>query len=137
MVFTISARTFIARMACFHIPAESTNKSKWYFDDVKCVKLFGRDNRIAFQRKGKYTRGCTITKEAFQAMEDVSLTPNMKLELDENILLINYGNRIHLIKYCMTSDAKRCQGGFFHFTPKEWQYFWKTMRSKINGKLLE
>ena len=117
--------------------SSSTNKSKWFFNDYKRIKLFGRDNRIAFQRKGKYTRGCTITKEAFGAMDDVSLIPNMKIELDKNIFLINQGNRIIMVKYCMTSDGKQCDGGFFPFTSKEWQYFWTKLRAKINSKLLE
>ena len=120
-----------------HLQSPSANKSKWLFEDYKRIKLIGWDNRVAFQRKGKYTRGCTITEKAFESMDDVSLISDMKIELEKNVFLINQGKRIILIKYCMTRDGKQCEGGFFQFTPKEWQYFWTTMYGKIKEKLIE
>ena len=119
-------------MACFQLPSKSDNdRWKWYFDDYKLVKIFGKDHRITFQRKGKYTRGITISKEAFKKMMDVSITPTAQLELEKNVFLKNLGNRIQLIKYCLTRDAKRCEGGFFYFTNKEWQQFVLKLRPQI------
>ena len=108
------------------------NEGKWSFDSYKIVKVLPRNGRIAFQRKGgKYMRGLSISKDAFLKMEDITIIPDMRLELEPNVWLINYGNRIHLVKYCLTKDEKRCDGGFFYFTPKEWIYFWNELRRKI------
>lgn len=106
-------------------------KNKWLFNDYKQIKIFGKDNRIAFQRKGKYVRGVSISKEALLKMDDVSLTPGMQMELEPNVWLKNYGNGIQLTKYCITHDGKQCNGGFFIFTPKEWQSFWNSYRKEI------
>ena len=109
----------------------SDKRFKWAFDDYKVVKIIQTSQRVTFQRKGKYTRGITISKEAFYKMDDVTLTPGLHMELEPNVVLINYGNRISLVKYCMTKDDKRCEGGFFNFTTKEWLYFWNDLRGKL------
>ena len=109
---------------------------KWLFDSYKVIKIFGPTDRIAFQRKhSKYTRGLSISKDAFLKMEDVTITPGMRIELERNVWLSNYGNQIHMVKYCLTRDNKRCDGGFFSFTPKEWAYFWNTLRVAILREL--
>lgn len=109
---------------------------KWHFNDYKKVKVFGkRFPRIAFQRNGKYSRGVSLSIGGFSKMEDVSITPGMRVELEPNVFLTNNGNHVHLVKYCMTDDQKRCDGGFFSFTPKEWMYFWTCIRSEVNDFL--
>lgn len=124
-------------MACFQI-MESDQRlcNKWYFEDCKLIKLFGANDRIAFQRKGnKYVRGVTLSKDAFLKMVDVSITPGMTMELEPNIVLRNLGKRIQMIKYCLTRDMKKCDGGFFYFTLSEWQYFWNKLRPEILERL--
>ena len=113
----------------------STN-GKWIFNDYKFVKVFPKDYRIAFQRKNnKYTRGLTISKDAFLKMEDVTITPGMRIELEPNVWLSNYGKSVHMVKYCLTKDQKRCNGGFFTFTPKEWNYFWTVIAKDVEKYL--
>ena len=110
----------------------SLNNGKWCFDDYKVIKVIGAaKNRVAFQRKGKYTRGISISKEAFMNMQDVTITPGMEMELEDDIYLKSTGKLIYLIKYCKTRDNKRCEGGFFQFTPKEWMVFWTKLRKPI------
>ena len=110
----------------------SMNNGKWFFDDYKAVKVVANNSRILFQRKGnKYTRGLGISKDAFLKMEDVSIVPDMRIELEPEVWLTNYGKSIHMVKYCLTRDKKRCNGGFFTFTPKEWNYFWTSIRQKV------
>lgn len=110
----------------------SLNNGKWSFNDYKVVKVLGpTKDRIAFQRKGKYTRGLSISRNAFLKMEDVTIVPGMEMELEPNIYLKHHDKSINLVKYCETSDHKRCDGGFFSFTTKEWIYFWTTMRKAI------
>lgn len=95
-------------------------------DSNRVIKMKTRPNQIIFERKqGKYFRRLLLTPESYNKMEDVSLMPNMRVDLDRNISLINFGNRIQLIKYCTSGDGKRCEGGFFTFTLNEWQTFWK------------
>ena len=120
-------------MACFQMSSSiSAERNKWYFTDYKVIKVFGKDDRIAFQRKGgkSWTRGVTLSKHAFLNMVDVTITPGMKVELEPNVVLSNLGKRIHLVKYCLTRDNKRCDGGFFYFTLTEWQHLNK-MRPAI------
>lgn len=103
----------------------------------KVVKCHDKFLRVIFQRKvGKHVRRLLLSKDAFNKMEDVSLVPNMRIELDKNIFLINLGNRIQLIKYCQSADKKQCDGGFFNFTPKEWQEFWITFHPWCREALL-
>ena len=110
---------------------ENVNNGKFLLNDYKVVKVI-RGNRIAFQRKcNKYTRGLSISKDGFYKMEDDTITPGMELELESNVYLRNYGKQIYMVKYCMTRDAKRCDGGFFAFTPKEWIYFWTNIRTSL------
>ena len=124
-------------MACFQLfPSVSENRNKWYFSDYKLIKVFGKDDRIGFQRKGnKYTRGVTLSRDAFHKIEDVTITPGMKMELEPNVVLSNLGKRIQLIKYCLTRDMKKCDGGFFYFTLSEWQYFLNKLRPAILEQL--
>ena len=112
-----------------------SEKNKWYFDDYKVIKVFGKNDRVAFQRKGRYARGVTISKDAFRKLTDVSITPNYRLEIEKNTFIYNLGKRIQLIKYCLMKDMQRCEGGFFNFTEKEWQYFWNTLQPKILAHL--
>lgn len=107
------------------------NNGSWTFNDYKVIKVIDRNGRIAFQRKGKYIRGLSISKEAFFKMEDVTIVPGKRMELESNVWLINYGNSINLVKYCLSGDGKQCDGGFFAFTPKEWIDFWMKIRSGI------
>lgn len=106
-------------------------KNKWYFDNCKWIKVFGENKRIAFQRKGHNVRGVTITEDSFRNLEDVSITPTFRREIEKNTWIYNNGNWIQIVKYCTSKDTTRCEGGFFNLTPKEWQYFWNTMRPKI------
>ena len=124
-------------MACFQIVKNDPSlHNKWYFNDYKLIKVFGMDDRIAFQRKGnKYRRGVTLSKDAFRKLVDVSIVPGMQLELGPNLILSNLGKRIQLIKYCFTRDMKRCDGGFFYFTLSEWQYFFNKLRPEILERL--
>ena len=124
-------------MACFQIMKNDQRLcNKWYFEDYKLIKVFGADDRIAFQRKGnKYTRGVTLSKDAFLKLVDVSITPGMTMELESNLVLRNLGKRIQMIKYCLTRDMKKCDGGFFYFTLSEWQYFWNKLRPEILERL--
>ena len=111
----------------------NVNNGKYLLNDYKMVKVIrGKNTRIAFQRKcNKYTRGLSISKDALGKMEDVTITPGMEVELESNVYLRNYGKQIHMVKYCMTKDAKRCDGGFFTFTPDEWIYFWTKIRAPL------
>ena len=110
---------------------ELTNNGKWFFNDHKVVKV-AKNSHVIFQRKGnKYTRGLGISKDAFFKMEDVTIVPSMRIELEPEVWLINYGRSVHMVKYCLTRDKKRCNGGFFTFTPKEWNYFWTSIRQNI------
>ena len=105
---------------------------KWTFNDYKIIKVIGAaKDRIAFQRKGKYTRGLSISENAFMKMEDVTIMPGMELNLEPNVYLRHYGKSINLVKFCHTKDDKRCDGGFFSFTLKEWMQFWTKMRHAI------
>lgn len=109
-----------------------SNSGKWFFNDCKLVKIMPTSGRIAFQRKNNhYTRGLSISKDAFLNMDDVTIVPGRRIELEPNVWLSNYGNAIHLVKYCLTQDQKQCNGGFFTFTPKEWIYFWTKMVKDI------
>lgn len=111
----------------------SKTQYKWSFDPYKVVKIIKASEKVSFQRKGSgvYNRGITISKDAFYKMDDVTLTPGLHMELEPNVVIINYGSRISLVKYCMTKDNKRCEGGFFNFTTKEWFYFWNNLRGKV------
>ena len=126
-------------MACYQFPLHgASNRNKWYFSDYKLIKVFGRDNRISFQRKGtKYSRGVTLSTDAFRKMVDVSITPGMKVELERNCVLRNLGKRIQLIKYCLTRDMQQCDGGFFYFTLTEWQQFLDKLYPAIVDRLTE
>lgn len=107
-------------------------RQKWYFSDYKLIKVFGHDTRVAFQRKGTaYTRGVTLSKAAFLNIDDVTLVPGMTITLERNCVLRSLGKRIQLIRYCYTRDQQRCQGGFFYFTPSEWQFFLHKLRPAI------
>ena len=118
-------------------PRPPQMRQKWYFCDYKLIKVFGKDNRVAFQCKGTaYTRGVTLSKAAFLKIEDVTIVPGMRLELESNCFLVNLGGRIHLIRYCLTRDKVRCQGGFFYFTRKEWQHFLEKLEPAIRRCLL-
>ena len=64
-------------------------------------------------------------------MEDVTVVPGTRIELESNVWLINYGTDVNLVKYCMTADGKQCDGGFFTFKPCEWRDFWTNMRPKL------
>lgn len=117
-------------------------KTKWYLDEDerKVVRIIGDGSRIMFERKGMRSsnaRGVTISANAFANMQDVSIKPDLSVELETNVFLRNYGHRIHLNKYCTMRDTKRCEGGFFYFTPSEWQLFWTTIRSKVLEKIDE
>ena len=118
-----------------HSAKMMNQRNKWYFDDYKVIKVFGRNKRIAFQRKGRYVRGVTITEESFRNLEDASIMPTFRKEIEKDTYIYNIGNRIQIVKYCLTKDVQRCEGGFFNFTPKEWQYFWNTLRPKIISHL--
>ena len=112
----------------------SPEKGKWLFNDYKIVKVIGAaKDRVAFQRKGKYVRGISITKDAFRKMEDVTIVPGMEVVLENNVHLKNYGKNVNLVKYCETKDNKRCEGGFFSFSLNDWLYFWTVMRPGINA----
>ena len=113
------------------------NVNKWYFDEYKVIKILESSNRIAFQRKGRYVRGVTISEDAFRNLSDVSIVPTSRQEIEKNTYIFNLGSRIQIIKYCFSRDGKRCEGGFFNFTPKEWQYFWISMRPKVINYLNE
>lgn len=113
------------------------NGNKWYFDDYKVIKVLESSRRIAFQRKGRYVRGVTISEDAFRRLTDVTILPTTREEIEKNTFIFNLGGRIQIIKYCYSRDGKRCEGGFFNFTPKEWQYFWITMRPKVTSYLNE
>lgn len=104
---------------------------KWLFNTVKQVKVSRNKQRVLFQRKGNYVRGLSISKEAFLRMEDVTIKPDMRIELEPNVWLINYGTDITLVKYCFTQDKQRCDGGFFKFTPMEWSFFWTHIRKEV------
>ena len=109
---------------------------KWDISEngKKVISLLRNGTRISFQRKGvsgNCSRGLTISGEAFRKMEDVTIEPSLSIEIDKNVFLSNYGNRVNLTKYCTTRDSKRCEGGFFYFTPKEWQRFFPTIRNKV------
>lgn len=125
------------KMNCFpKASRDSANYNKWYFNDFKLIKVFGVDDRVAFQRKGnKYMRGVTLSKHAFLNMVDVTIKPDMKVELEPNCVLSNLGKRVHLVKYCLTRDTKKCEGGFFYFTLMEWQHFLKKLRPAILERL--
>lgn len=103
----------------------------WEISDNKSVKIFGKACRVIFNRVTNSVRGLSMSRQAFLRMEDVTIAPDSRLELDPEVWLINYGTRIHLVKYCLTHDEKRCNGGFFHFTPKEWTTFWNVIRPKM------
>ena len=113
------------------------DKWKWCFDNYKIVKIIKTSERISFQRKGnRYNRGVTISKEAFFKIDDITITPGCQIELEKNVVLMNdLPKRICLIKYCMTCDGKKCEGGLFNFTLKEWFHFWNTLREQIVKKL--
>lgn len=105
----------------------------WRFGDEcnKMVKILGHGKRIAFQRCGKRIRGLSISKDAFLKMEDVTLSPGLRMELESDIFLTNYGNHVHLVKYCLTSYGEPCDGGFCSFTLSEWNHFWNVIRKSV------
>ena len=114
--------------------ARPLRNDKWVFNDYKLIKIIGAaKDRVAFQRKGKYTRGLSISKDAFMKMEDVTITPGMKIEVEPNVFLSHYDKSINLLRLCHSADSKQCNGGFFSFTLKEWQQFWTTIRVAIIG----
>ena len=107
--------------------------SQWCFENRdKIIKVIGKKNkRIRFQRKDVYNRGVSISKDGLLTMEDVTITPGSRINLEPRIYLTNYGSYIHLVKYCFSEDKKQCEGGYFSFTPKEWFTFWTSIRNKI------
>jgi len=109
----------------------------WNIGEKKIVKLM-KNGRVAFQQqKGRYNRGLSLSKDAFLKMEDVSITPATRIELEPNVWLINYGQCIQLVKYCLTKDQKRCDGGIFFFTPKEWMMFWNKTQQQIQNSFAD
>ena len=115
-----------------HCTPCTVRQNKWTFNDYKLIKVIGAaHDRIAFQRKGKYTRGLSMSTTAFKKMDDVTITPGMEINLEGNIHLRHFGNCVNLIKFCLTSDSKQCEGGFFNFTLEEWTKFWNVLRPKI------
>ena len=76
------------------------------------------------RRQGKYFRPLYLPFDAFNKMEDITKLPVKQLELSSNISLINLGNRIQLVKHCESRDGRRCEAGYFTFSPDEWQAFW-------------
>ena len=76
------------------------------------------------RRQGKYFRSLYLDFDTFNKMEDITKLPVKRLELASNIALINLGDSIQLVKHCHSRDGKRCQAGFFTFSPDEWQAFW-------------
>ena len=60
---------------------------KWTVNDIKEIHDTKGNKRLAFQRKGAYIRGLTITKEAFDKMEDVTISAGMRIELQPNVCL--------------------------------------------------
>ena len=110
--------------------------SSWNISTIKKVKLLPRTLRVLFQRQMTNSmRGVSISSEAFAKMDDVSIAPLMSLELENNVILKNDGDRIHLVKYCTSFDDKRCTGGQFFFTPKEWQVFWNEIYNQIDQQI--
>ena len=114
-----------------HATICNNNNDRWLKKKEKEIKVIPSTQRLSFRRTGKYRRGLTISKDAFYKMDDVTITPGMRIELEPNVWLINYGVHINLVKYCMTADNKRCDGGFFSFKPSEWRDFWTNIRPKI------
>ena len=110
-----------------------TLQKKWFINNFKTIKILNKNGRIAFQRHSihKYARGLSITKEAFLKMIDVTIVPGDSIELQTNVHLKDYGNEVYLVKHCFSRDDKRCIGGFFTFTPKEWINFWTNIRGSI------
>ena len=110
-----------------------TLQKKWFINNFKTIKILNKNGRIAFQRHSilKYARGVSITKEAFLKMRDVTIVPGDSIELQSNVYLKDYGNEVYLTRYCFSMDDKRCNGGFFTFTPKEWINFWTNIRGSI------
>ena len=113
-----------------------TDITRWTISSDKFVKMFGKYGHITFKRMTKndsnhQSRGVTISKDAFLRMDDVTLVPGSYVDLEKNVVLTNYGSKIQLTKYCFSKDDKRCDGGFFFFTPSEWFYFWNTIRPNI------
>jgi len=109
----------------------------WSIADNKIMKLM-KNGRIGFyQCKGQYNRGLSLSIDGFSKMEDVTISPATRIELEPNVWLINYGSHIQLVKYCLTKDQKRCDGGIFFFTPKEWIMFWTKTRQQIQTSLAD
>ena len=108
-----------------------TMESEWKIAKNKKVKASRR--KITFKRQmgNSLWRGISLSEDAFHRMEDISISPNLSIELGKHMVLSNYGKIIKLTKYCSTRDEKRCDGAFFIFTEEEWQYFWNSLRKKI------
>ena len=109
------------------------SQKKWFINNFKTIKIVNKNDRVIFQRYSshKYCRGLSISKDAFLKMTDITIVPGDSLELETNVYLKDYGNQVCLTKYCFSRDNKRCNGGFFSFTPKEWIYFWTNIRGSI------
>ena len=104
---------------------------EWPISNKKAVTIRGSGHRVVFKWIGKYNRYVSVSREVFDAMDDVSITSGMRLKLNNNVELVNYGTVIRLIKFCTSRDGKQCEGGFLNFSPSEWQYFWIELRPKI------
>ena len=116
--------------------------NQWAISPHKFIRLFGRQGKLAFRRMTPNdvhhcSRGVTLTQQAFHRMDDVSITPTARVNLDERVILTNYGRHIQVTKYCYSFDNKQCDGGIFFFTPSEWQYFWTKIYPKIVDRIKE
>ena len=110
------------------------NTKQWRLGDNKSIRRFGE--KITFQRRTvndrwHRSRGVTVDESTFLRMDDASIVPGYCQEICDNIFLNNNGKHIQLTKYCLSSDSKCCNGGFFNFTELEWQYFWTSIREDI------
>jgi len=115
------------------------SSNQWTLGGNKFIRLYG--GKISFQRSTETdrhhrNRGIVIDSHSMLQMDDVSIDPNYYKWLNEKVLLKNDGKGVRLTKYCISSDDKRCNGGFFYFTPEEWQYFWKDIREEIVSRLV-
>lgn len=118
------------------IGSSTRNRNQWAVGDSATVKVWPRSQTITFLRKirgGRAAphRGIRISKAALEAMEDVSLIPSHTIILEKNVELDYFARAIKLVRYCVSKDGHRCDGGFVIFSEQDWQSFWNNIRPAI------
>ena len=110
-----------------------TNEGKWICDDYKVLTAVNNSHVIFHLKGDKYRQSAiSISKDAFFKMEDVSIVPGMRNVLEPQLWIESFGKFVRMVKLYLNRETMEwCNDEQFAFTPKEWNYFWTSVRPNI------